>query len=153
MRDNQNWCRFYKIMTSHKRNCIQNHRQLDCLYNKCGLTTKQNSKSPHYLLFVREPYLIRASNMEKLVKIHNEWSITNISIWYTLRYFRLGCSGASSLWLAVLIDHQWPIYGGSWAGVWAKPQLNVGGGLAGIGLASLLMEWANASFGIGVLDP
>ena len=33
-------------------------------------------------------------------------------------------------------------------GVWAKPQLNVGGGLAGIGLASLM-----ESFGIGVLDP
>ena len=80
---------------------------------------------------------------------------------YTLRYFRLGCWGAASLWLAAECNQ--PVrdrpcvsslttsdlfVGGSWAGVWAKPQLNVGGGLVGIGLASLM-----ESFGIGVLDP
>ena len=96
--------------------------------------------------------------------MHNEWSITNISIWYMLRHLRLGCSGAASLWLAamqpasgrltlcVLIDRQWPILWGKLGRIWAEPQLDVRGGLAGIGLASL-MAWAKASFDIGVLNP
>ena len=38
----------------------------------------------------------------KWLKMHYEWSITNISIWYRLKYFRLGWSGAASLWLAAM---------------------------------------------------